>query len=63
LLAIVLDAHLFLAAELRVNRQAPRARVDGVFDQLLDDGRRALDDLACGDLVREIGREAVDLHR
>jgi len=46
-----------------VNRQAPRARVDGVFDQLLDDGRRALDDLACGDLVREIGREAVDLHR
>ena len=34
--------------------------VDGVLDQLLDDGRRALDDLAGGDLVGEVGREPAD---
>ena len=58
---IVLDADLFLAAELDVDRNPPRAGVDRVLHQLLDDGRRALDDFAGGDLVRKVRREAVDL--
>ena len=60
-LAVVLDADLLLAAELDVNRQAPRAGVDGVLDQLLDDRGRALDDLAGGNLVGEVGGRRVIL--
>ena len=59
-LAVVLDAHLPLAAELDVNRQPPRAGVDRVLDQLLDDRRRPLDDLARRNLVREIRRQPAD---
>ena len=56
--AIVLDADLLLAAELDVNRDAAGTGVDRVLDELLDDRGRALDDLAGGDLVREVGRRA-----
>ncbi len=59
--AVVLDAHLFLAAELDVDRETPGAGVDRVLDQLLDDRGRTLDDLAGRDLVREVGGEAVIL--
>ena len=58
--AVVFDAHLLLAAELDVDREPPRAGVDRVLDQLLDDGRGPLDDLAGGDLVGEIGGQPVD---
>ena len=34
-----------------------RASVDGVFDEFLDNGGRAFDDLARGDLVRHVKRE------
>ena len=37
-----------------------RARVEGVLDQLLDDRGGTLDDLAGGDLVREMRGQAVD---
>ena len=57
---VVLDANQPLAAELDRDGDAPRARVDRVLDEFLDDARRALDDLARRDLVREIGREAAD---
>ena len=52
---IVLDADEALAAEFDGHRDAARARVDGVLEQFLDDAGRALDDLASGDLVREVG--------
>ena len=55
-LAVVLDANQLLAAELDGDRDAPRAGVDRVLDQLLDDRRRPLDDLAGGDLVGEVRR-------
>ena len=58
-LAVVLDADLLLAAELDVNREAARAGVDRVLDQLLDDRGGPLDDLAGGDLVGEVGGQAV----
>ena len=35
---------------------ARRLGVDGVLDQLLDDGRRPLDDFAGGDLIRQVVR-------
>ena len=59
-LAIVFHADLFLAAELDVDLQPPRAGVDGVLDELLDDGGGTLHDFAGGDLVREIRWETVD---
>ena len=55
--AVVLDAHEPLAAQLDVDLDAPRAGVDGVFDELFDDRCRPLDHLAGGDLIGEIGRE------
>ena len=42
---------------------AGRARVERVLDQLLDDGRRPLDDLAGGDPVDDVAREPVDLRQ
>ena len=39
------------AAAFDVDRDAGRARIDGVLDELLDDRRRAFDDLAGGDLT------------
>ena len=39
-----------------------RAGVEGVLDELLDDGRRALDDLARSDLVDEWALEDPDGH-
>ena len=54
-LAVVLDANQLLAAELDGDGEAPRAGVDRVLDQLLDDRGRTLDDLAGGNLVGEVG--------
>ena len=55
-LAVVFDADQLLAAELDRDRDARGAGVDRVLDQLLDDRRRPLDDLAGGDLVGEVER-------
>ena len=55
-LAVILDAHKALAAHLDVHLDAARACVDCVFDELFDDRRRALDNLAGSDLIGEIGR-------
>src|SRR5258708_26822801 len=41
---------------------AARAGIDGVLDELLDDGRRPLDDLAGGDAVDPSGRPLADGH-
>src|SRR5258705_300869 len=59
-LAVVLDPHLFLASKLHVDPHAARAGVDGVLDELFDDGGWTLDHFARGDLVGEVGGEAVD---
>ncbi len=58
--AVVADADQRDAAPFDLDLDARRAGVDGVLDELLDDARRSLDDLARGDLVREIGRQRVD---
>ena len=50
----------FLPPNSMVTAIASRAGVERVLDQFLDDGGRALDDLAGGDLVREVQREPVD---
>ena len=50
-LAVVFDAHQALAAHFDVDLNAPRAGVDGVFDELFDDRGRPLDDFAGGDLI------------
>ncbi len=57
--AVVLDADRLLAAELDRDRDAARVRVERVLDQLLDDGRRTLDDFAGRDLIGEMKREAI----
>ena len=59
-IAVVLDAHEPLAAQLDVDLDAARAGVDGVFDELFDDRRRTLDNLAGGDLIGEVGGQEVD---
>ena len=59
-LAIVLDAEQLLAAELDRDRDARRAGVERVLDQLLDDRGGPLDDFARGDLVGEMERKAVN---
>ena len=50
------------AAVLDVDGEAPRAGVEGVLDELLDYGCRALDDLARSDLVDERALEDPDGH-
>ncbi len=52
--AVVFDADELLAAVLDRHRHARRAGVDGVFDQLLDDRGRTLDDLTSGNLVGKV---------
>jgi hypothetical protein len=59
-LAVVLYANALLSTELDVNHDPVRAGVDRVFNQLLDDRRRTLDDLAGGNLVGEVRGEAGD---
>ena len=49
-----------LAAELDGDRDARGAGVDGVLDELLDDRRRPLDDLAGGDLVGQLRRQPMN---
>ena len=51
---IVLNANLLLAAELDVNRDAAGAGIDGVLDELLDDGGWAFDDFSRGNLIGEV---------
>ena len=60
-LAVVFDADELLAAELDGDGDAARAGVERVLDQLLDDRGRTLDDLAGGDLVGEVRRQAMNL--
>ena len=62
--AVTVVAHADQAdsAVLDVDGEALCARVEGVLDELLDDGRRALDDLAGSDLVDEWALEDPDGH-
>ena len=53
--AIVAHPHQAEAALLDVDLDAPRAGIERVLDQLLDDGGRPLDDLAGGDLIDQGG--------
>ena len=60
-LAVVRDAQEPSAARLDVQLDPPRSRVDRVLDKLLGDRRRALDDLARGDLVGDVVGEDANL--
>jgi len=58
-LAIVFNAQQLLSAELDRDRDALRAGIQRVLDQLLDDRGRTLDDFACSDLIRQVERKQV----
>ena len=58
--AVVFDANQLLAAVLGGDGDARGLRIDGVFDQLLDDRGRPFDHFAGGDLVGEILRQPAD---
>ena len=60
--AVVAHAREPHAAGLDFDLDALRAGVEAVLDQLLDDGRRPLDDLAGGDLIDEVVVENADRH-
>jgi hypothetical protein len=51
--AVVAHAYQTRAATLQFDVDAPCGRVQGILDQLLDHGRRPLDDLAGSDLIYE----------
>ncbi len=59
-LAVVLHAQEPLAPELHRDGDSGRAGIDRILDELLDDGGRALDDFAGGDLVGEVDGKSVD---
>src|SRR4029078_1011151 len=62
--AVVFDADQPLAAAVDGDRDPRGPGVQRVLAQLLDDGGRALDDFAGGDLVREIRSKPVNFrHR
>src|SRR5690606_8067711 len=48
---VVDDADKLLSPAFHLDADAGRARVDGIFNQLFDDGGRAFDHFACRDLV------------
>ena len=60
--AVVAHADQADPAVLDVDRHLARSGVERVLDQFLDDGRRALDDLARSDLVDERAFEDTDGH-
>ena len=60
--AVVSDLNEAQTALVHFDRHPLRAGVDGVFDQLLDHRGWALDYLTRGDLARNLGREAADVH-
>ena len=53
--AVVRDAQIGQPAVLQLDGDVPRARVDGVFQKLLDNARGTLDDLASGDEIGDMG--------
>jgi len=58
-LAVIADADKAHPALFQVNLPPPRPGIQRIFDQFLDHRGRALDHLACGDLVDEdIGKRA-----
>ena len=57
--AVVGDRHEGVAALAQLDPDAPRIGVEGVLDEFLHDGGRALDDLPGRDLIDQIvGQEA-----
>ena len=57
---IVGDSNALHAPLVDRYHDAPRGGIEAVLDQLLDDRRRALDDLACRDLIRDERGEYFD---
>ena len=60
-LAIVFDMNQLLAAEFHGDRDTTGTGINRILDQLLDDRGGTLDDLAGGNLIREIRRQLVNL--
>jgi hypothetical protein len=61
-IAVIANAHELLAARDNVDLHGLGAGVKAVFDQLLHDRGRALDDLAGRDLVDQVIGELLDGH-
>ena len=59
-LTVVDDPDQFGAPRHHVDFDPRRQRIETVFQQLLDDTGRTLDDLARGDLVHDTGGQLVD---
>ena len=59
-MAVVGDANRLDAALGEIQLDATRPRVDGVLDQLFDDGNRTFDDLAGSDFVSDRFGENTD---
>lgn len=57
---VIDDADQGAAAGADLDSNAMGSGVDGVLDELLDDGGRAFDDLAGGNLIRDVIREQAD---
>ena len=53
--SVVRDAQIGQPAVLQLDGDVPRARVDGVFQKLLDNARGTLDDLAGGNEIGDMG--------
>lgn len=60
--AIVLDTHQGLATGRRHDGNAPRAGINGVFHQLLDDAGRPLDHFSGRDLIDRVVAQLPDRH-
>ncbi len=60
--AVVDDLDESAAAILERHVDARRTGIDGVFHQFLDRRCRALDDLAGGDAIDDVGREKANRH-
>ena len=57
---VVAHADQRLAAVLDLDPYGVRSGIEGILDELLDDGGRTLDDFAGGNLIGDIPREQLD---
>src|SRR5690625_3210044 len=60
--AVIGNGYAALSAALDLDTYAPGAGIKAVFDKLLDNGCRPLNDLAGGDLVDKVDGQLTDGH-
>ena len=55
--AVVGNQYALQSSALNAHFNAVGTRINGIFNEFLDDGGRPLNHLACGDLTDELGRK------